>query len=139
MFAACVRQDACSRAETSFKSLQFSRTSICGIEALENGLLRHQANAVPEVLDFDAILSGSHLFFSHSHSRSATEIRCQGLFANKGPPCQESLKFELWMKKYETSIGSIENSTLSRLKMRKRMKLVRMNTNEYEASAASSQ
>ena len=28
------------------------------IEALENGLLRHQANAVREVLDFDAILSG---------------------------------------------------------------------------------
>ena len=48
---------------------------------------------------------------SHSTSRSATKIRCQDLFAaNKEPPCQDSLKFELWMKKYETSIGSIENS-----------------------------
>ena len=76
--------------------------------------------------------------FSHSTSRSATKIRCPGLFAaNKEPPCQDSLKFELWMKKYETSIGSIEIHRLSRLKMRKRMKLVRMNTHEYETSAAS--
>ena len=53
----------------------------------------------------------SHLFFPQSTSRSATKIRCQGLFAaNKEPPCQESLRLELWMKKYETSIGSIENS-----------------------------
>ena len=49
--------------------------------------------------------------FSHSTSRSATKIRCQGLFAaNKVPPCKESLRFELWMKKYEASIGSIKNS-----------------------------
>ena len=48
--------------------------------------------------------------FSHSTSRSATKIRCQGLFANKEPPCQDSLEFELWMEKYETSIGSIENA-----------------------------
>jgi len=33
------------------------------IEGLENGLLRHQANAVREVLDFDAILSGPICFF----------------------------------------------------------------------------
>jgi hypothetical protein len=33
------------------------------IEALENGMLRHQANAVREILDFDAILSGPICFF----------------------------------------------------------------------------
>ena len=37
--------------------------------------------------------------FSRSTSRSATEIRCQGLFANKELPCQESLRFELWDEK----------------------------------------
>ena len=103
-------QDTSSRAETSFKSLQFSRTSICGSKPSKmaccairwmpcgKSLISTPSYPVPSV-------------FSHSTSRSATKIRCQGLFAaNKEPPCQDFLKFELWMKKYETSIGSIENS-----------------------------
>ena len=38
------------------------------MEGLENGLLRHQANAVREVLDFDAILSGPICFFPLNES-----------------------------------------------------------------------
>jgi hypothetical protein len=42
------------------------------------------------------------------------------------------------MKKYtKHRLEALRIHRLSRLKMRKRMKLVRMNTHEYEASAAS--
>jgi hypothetical protein len=43
------------------------------IKLVKDGLLRHQANAVPEVLDFEAVLSDP-ICFSPS-SRSATTIR----------------------------------------------------------------
>ena len=100
------------------------------IEALENGLLRHQANAVREILDFDAILSGPTVFPTQRVALQQLKIRCQGLFAaNKEPPCQESLRFELWMKKYETSIGSIENSQTLPTQDEKKDETC---TNEYE-------
>ena len=96
------------------------------IEALENGLLRHQANAVPEVLDFDAILSGPICFFPQSQS-----------LCNRDPlprfVCKQRAALpgilELLMKNYETSIGNIENSQTLPTQDKKKDETC---TNEYE-------
>ena len=117
-------QETSSRAETSFKSLQFSRTSICGSKPSKMACCAIRRMPCPKSL----ISTPSYpvpSVFSHSHSRSATEIRCQGLFANKGPPCQESLNF--WWKNTKHRLETLRIHRLSRLKIRKRMKLVRMN------------
>ena len=75
------------------------------IEGLENGLLRYQANAVREVLDFDAILSGP--ITVALQQRSVAKV-C--LLQTKNRLARNPWDLNFGMKKYETSIGSIENS-----------------------------
>ena len=78
------------------------------IETLENGLLRHQANAVREVLDFDAILSGPICFFPLNESLCNRDPLPR--FVCKQRAALPGILLNFGMKKYETSIGSTENS-----------------------------
>ena len=56
---------------------------------------------MPEVLDFEAVLSDPIRFFLLKESLCNNDPQGLLFAANKERPCQEFLKLELGMKKYE--------------------------------------